>query len=85
MQAYSQETQGQPSGPEVVSNHSISMTILGLEYGYEQRLGGHWSIIGRAGIVPQQISLYAIPRPPTSASGWPWAQRVHFWTQALYQ
>ena len=69
MQAYSQETQGQPSGPEVVSNHSISMTILGLEYGYEQRLGGHWSIIGRAGIVPQQISLYSDPSTTSVSIG----------------
>jgi hypothetical protein len=69
MQAYSQETQGQPSGPEIVSNHSISMTILGLEYGYEQRLGGHWSILGRAGIVPQQISLYSDPSTTSVSIG----------------
>lgn len=35
-----------------VSNHSISVDIPGLEYGYEQALGGSWTIIGRVGFAP---------------------------------
>lgn len=34
----------------VVSGHSIMLSILGLEYSYEQSLGGSWSIIARAGL-----------------------------------
>ena len=36
--------------PAVVSGHSIQLSIFGLEYSYEQPLGGYWSIIGRAGL-----------------------------------
>ena len=38
-----------------VSNHTISMQILGLEYGYEQKLGGSFSMVFRAGLVPAGI------------------------------
>ncbi len=34
------------------SNHSVSANILGLEYSYEQSLGGSWTIIGRVGAEP---------------------------------
>jgi len=37
------------TGPQVVSGHAVSLTILGLEYSYEHPLGGNWSLIGRAG------------------------------------
>ena len=33
----------------------ISMQILGLEYGYEQKLGGSFSMVFRAGLVPAGI------------------------------
>ena len=36
--------------PVVVSGHSVVLSIFGLEYSYEQPLGGYWSIIGRAGL-----------------------------------
>lgn len=36
--------------PAVVSGHSIQLSIFGLEYSYEQPLGGYWSIIGRVGL-----------------------------------
>ena len=42
------KTLEQPSG--VTSNHSLSLTILGLEYSYEQALGGQTSLILRAGL-----------------------------------
>ena len=41
--------------PTAVSNHTISMQILGLEYGYEQKLGGSFSMVFRAGLVPAGI------------------------------
>ena len=34
------------------NNHSISTTILGLEYSYEGFVSDNWSLIGRAGFVP---------------------------------
>ena len=45
---------------QVASNHSLSMTLLGLEYSYEQALASHWSLIGRAGVVSygSSISMY---------------------------
>lgn len=33
----------------IVSGHSISAHVLGLEYSYEQALGGSWSMVFRAG------------------------------------
>ena len=41
-----------------VSNHTISMQILGLEYGYEQKLGGSFSMVFRAGLVPAGIYVF---------------------------
>lgn len=41
-----------------VSNHTVSMQILGLEYGYEQRLGGSFSMVFRAGLVPAGIYVF---------------------------
>ena len=45
--------------PAVVSGHSIQLSIFGLEYSYEQRLGGYWSIIGRAGL-PSSLTDYSV-------------------------
>lgn len=45
----------------VVNNHSISISTIGAEYGYEQRLGGWWSIIGRAGIVTSSFDVSSSP------------------------
>ena len=44
--------------PTAVSNHTISMQILGLEYGYEQKLGGSFSMVFRAGLVPAGIYVF---------------------------
>lgn len=54
--AYAQ-TGSDQSEAAVRNNHSISLTALGIEYGYEQRLGGNWSLIGRAGVVPVGVDL----------------------------
>jgi hypothetical protein len=43
------------------SNHSISTTLLGLEYSYEGRVADRWTLIGRAGIVPLGFTLYTYP------------------------
>lgn len=45
----------------VCSNHSISSTILGLEYSYEGRIADRWSLIGRAGLVPVGFSAASAP------------------------
>lgn len=42
---------------KVVNNHSVSILTIGAEYGYEQRLGGNWSLIGRAGIVTSSFEI----------------------------
>ncbi|MCQ2148436.1 MAG: hypothetical protein MJZ16_13130 [Bacteroidales bacterium] len=42
----------------VQSNHSISMQVFGLEYSYEQALGGTWSIIGRVGFTPTELDYH---------------------------
>lgn len=52
--AWSQTPQ---DGSAIKSNHSISLTTLGAEYGYEQRLGGNWTLIGRVGLVPAGLDL----------------------------
>ena len=48
------------SNAQVSSNHSLSMTLLGLEYSYEHALAAHWSLIGRAGVASygSSISMY---------------------------
>jgi hypothetical protein len=40
---------GMENSADVVSGHSVSLTVIGLEYSYEQRLGGYWSLVMRAG------------------------------------
>jgi len=40
----------------VKDGHSLSFTILGLEYSYEKSLGGDWSLIFRAGLPQGMIS-----------------------------
>ena len=40
-----------------VSNHSLSAQILGVEYSFEGALGGNFTLIGRAGLVPTGIML----------------------------
>lgn len=50
-----------PGHGQVVSNHSVSATIVGLEYGYEQRLADQWSLIGRAGLSPVVTILDVSP------------------------
>lgn len=43
------------------SNHSISTTLLGLEYSFEGRIADRWTLIGRAGLVPVGFTLYSYP------------------------
>lgn len=43
------------------SNHSISTTLLGLEYSFEGRVADRWSLIGRAGLVPTAFTLASTP------------------------
>ncbi len=50
------------------SNHSISTTLLGLEYSFEGRIADKWSLIGRAGLVPVGFGIAATPGS-FSASG----------------
>lgn len=40
------------------SNHSISANLFGLDYAYEQSLGGSWSILGRVGFEPIEVGGY---------------------------
>lgn len=44
--------------PSAVSNHSVSLQVLGLEYGYEQKLGGSFTMVFRAGLVPAGSMYY---------------------------
>lgn len=44
--------------PTAVSNHSFSLQIVGIEYGYEQKLGGSFSMVFRAGLVPSGLSYF---------------------------
>ncbi len=46
---------------DAVSTHSFTIQILGLDYSYEQRLGGDFSMIFRAGILPGEIDIYSSP------------------------
>ncbi len=48
-------------GADAVSTHAISAQIFGLDYGYEQRLGGDFSMVFRAGIVTYENSIYSSP------------------------
>lgn len=36
--------------PKAVSNHSVTLNLVGVDYAYEQHLGGPFTIIGRAGL-----------------------------------
>lgn len=40
---------GSHNQSEVVSSHSVSLSILGLEYAYEKVLDGNWTLVMRAG------------------------------------
>lgn len=53
---------------ELRSNHSVSTTILGLEYSYEGFVSDQWSLIGRAGVVPVGFSIIS-DRGVTSFNG----------------
>lgn len=56
-------------GRYAVSNHSLSIQLLGLEYSFEGAVASNFTIIARAGIVPTGIDL------STSLSG---ISHVHF-------
>lgn len=43
------------------SNHSITTTLLGLEYSFEGVVSDRWTLIGRAGLVPTGFALYCSP------------------------
>lgn len=43
------------------SNHSVSTTLLGLEYSFEGRVADRWTLIGRAGLVPNGFVLFSTP------------------------
>ncbi len=55
---YAQEAKGDVGEVKAVSTHSFSAQILGLDYGYEQRLGSDFSMVFRAGLVPSTISIH---------------------------
>ena len=42
---------------ELRSNHSVSTTLLGLEYSFEGRVADRWTLIGRAGLVPTAFAV----------------------------
>lgn len=42
--------------PRAVSIQSVSADVLGVEYSYEQALGGSWTLIGRVGLPPMVTS-----------------------------
>lgn len=44
---------------KATSGHSVSANILGVEYSYEQALGGEWSLIVRAGL-PSVLTMARI-------------------------
>lgn len=44
------------------SNHSITTTLLGLEYSYEGRIADRWTLIGRVGLVPTGFALECYPQ-----------------------
>ncbi len=46
-------------GADAVSLHSFSLQFAGLDYSYEQRLGGDFSMVFRAGFIPDEISIYS--------------------------
>lgn len=42
--------------PRAVSGQSVSADVLGVEYSYEQALGGRWTLAGRVGLPPMVTS-----------------------------
>ena len=50
------------------SNHSVSTTLLGLEYSYEGKVADRWTLIGRAGLVPAGFAVASTPQT-TSFTG----------------
>ena len=46
---------------QVASNHSLSLTLLGFEYSYEQRLADRWSLTGRGGLITYGTLLAMYP------------------------
>lgn len=54
MVAWAQDSGAQAA---VVSGHAITLSTLGVDYSYEQRLGGVWSIIGRVGLATSDFSI----------------------------
>lgn len=46
-----------PLRPGIGSNHSLSVTLMGAEYSYEQRLVNKFSVISRAGAVAPEITI----------------------------
>ena len=43
------------------SNHSVSTTLLGIEYSYEGKVADRWTLIGRVGIVPTGFIAMSVP------------------------
>ena len=52
---------------ELRSNHSVSTTLLGLEYSFEGRVADRWTLIGRAGLVPTAFAVASQPYASTFA------------------
>lgn len=50
---------------ELRSNHSVSTTLLGLEYSFEGRVADRWTLIGRAGLVPTAFAVASQPYAST--------------------
>ncbi len=46
---------------DAVSLHSFSLQIGGLDYSYEQRLGGDFSMVFRVGLLPEELAVYSDP------------------------
>ena len=57
--------------PKVVSSHSVSLSVLGLEYAYERVLDGNWTLVMRAGFPCVMTSGYSqeITNSTTISSG----------------
>lgn len=53
----------------VQPGHSVSACIIGLEYSYEQPLGGYWSMIFRAGLSPQLNAILIKSESETVSNG----------------
>ncbi len=51
--------QGRVYVTNVQNMHSFSLQLGGLDYSYEQRLGGDFSMVFRAGLLPEEIAVYS--------------------------